>query len=167
MVDASKLETGQLNYQISPCKLKELLQEVVLGFENSRDLPIPFHKNFEDKEEVVVTYDSAKLIKVVHKLLDNAFKYTKEGYVLLDYQVEKDEVCVFVEDSGIGISQQQQQLIFQLFRQAEMTVNRRFEGVGMGLALAKAFVEGMNGRVELGSELGKGSTFYIHLPVCR
>lgn len=165
LVDASKLETGQLNFQTTQCNLKKMLQVLVQGFENSRMLHVPLYKHFEKREPLEISCDPHKLIKVIQKLLDNALKYTREGFVVVDYQIEQEEVCLWVKDTGLGISEQMRQVVFQLFRQADMTINRRFEGVGIGLALAKAFVEGMNGRMKLESELGKGSIFYIYLPL--
>ncbi len=117
-------------------------------------------------DEVLIISDEAKLLQILTKMLDNAIKFTKEGYVNFGYSVKESEkeIEFYVEDTGIGISPEMQQEIFKHFSQVESTGAREFGGSGLGLSISKAYVELLGGEVWLKSELGKGSTFYFTIP---
>lgn len=115
-------------------------------------------------DEVLIISDETKLIQILTKLLDNAIKFTREGYVNFGYSVNEKEIEFYVEDTGIGISPEMQQEIFKHFSQVESTGAREFGGSGLGLSISKAYVELLGGEVWLKSELGKGSTFYFTIP---
>jgi signal transduction histidine kinase len=101
-------------------------------------------------------------------LLSNASKFTSSGRIDLEVARERngsDDTFVFrVRDTGIGMTPEQQQRVFEAFSQAEVSTARKFGGTGLGLAISKRFCEMMGGGIELESELGKGSTFTIRLP---
>jgi CheY-like chemotaxis protein/anti-sigma regulatory factor (Ser/Thr protein kinase) len=110
--------------------------------------------------------DQARLIQVVGNLLDNAIKYTEEGgHIRLSALAQADEVVIAVRDTGVGIAADLVPYVFDLFTQADRSLERRQGGLGIGLTLVQRLVEMHGGRVEAASEgPGRGSEFTIHLP---
>jgi signal transduction histidine kinase len=115
--------------------------------------------------------DLTKVRQMLLNLLSNASKFTSSGRIDLDVAREKDgddEELVFrVRDTGIGMTPEQQQRVFEAFSQAEASTSRKFGGTGLGLAISKRFCEMMGGGIALESEPGKGSTFTIRLPAAQ
>ncbi len=110
--------------------------------------------------------DAAKIKRILYNLVSNAIKFTPEGgRVTINARLRDGMVEISVTDTGIGISDEDQEKIFDYFGQVESNHARRFEGAGVGLALTKKLVEMHGGRIRVESELGKGSTFTIALPV--
>ena len=91
-------------------------------------------------------------------------KFTEKGSVTFGYLLKNQKLEFFVTDTGPGIDQEQQNLIFERFRQGTLGHNPKYEGAGLGLAISKAYVEILGGTIWLESELGKGSTFFFNLP---
>ena len=98
-------------------------------------------------------------------MLDNAIKFTDEGQITLGYEVSKDSVLFYVEDTGIGLSQDKIEIIFELFRKVEDNKFRLYRGTGLGLALGQHIVNLMGGEIKVISEEAKGSRFYFSLPL--
>ena len=114
----------------------------------------------------LVSGDMRRIKQVVFNLLSNAVKFTGEGGTVTLRTVECDDnVEVCVEDTGIGITSDDQGIIFDEFRQVDSSYSRRYEGTGLGLALCKKFIELHNGKIWVESEPGVGSRFYFSLPV--
>lgn len=123
---------------------------------------------FEDtpEENVVVLADYDMFGGVIRRLLLNAIKFTNTGKIEVGYRIEnKRNIVFYVSDTGIGIPIEKQDIIFDFFRQVEETTDKEFGGIGSGLAICKSFVEKMNGSIWLESQSGKGSTFYLKLPL--
>jgi PAS domain S-box-containing protein len=121
------------------------------------------------EEKCSAKIDEDAFRQVVSKVFDNAIKYTHKGSITLRVSTEtrNNRVwCVIsISDTGIGISKEKHTLIFKEFRQVSEGMSRSYEGTGLGLTLAQKMIEMMNGKIELESELGTGSTFKIYLPV--
>lgn len=113
-------------------------------------------------EDVFVNVDSMRLIQVLTNFLNNADKFTSEGYIKLGYYPvpETREVCIYVEDSGMGISVEEQKMIFERFYKH----NEFSQGVGLGLSICMLIVDRLGGRIEVKSQVGKGSRFTVILP---
>ena len=111
--------------------------------------------------------DDSLLKQIIDNLLSNAIKYTENGSikVSVDTDNKRNRVILKVTDTGIGISEGHQKVIFEEFRQVSEGLNRQYEGTGLGLTITKKFVELMNGDINLESELGKGSQFTITFPM--
>src|SRR5207342_1889042 len=110
--------------------------------------------------------DAARLEQVVVNLLTNAAKYTADGgHIWLSIEQEGDEAVLRVRDTGVGIAPELLPRIFDLFTQAERSLDRAQGGLGIGLCLVQRLVEMHGGRVEASSVLGQGSEFVVHLPV--
>jgi signal transduction histidine kinase len=101
----------------------------------------------------------------VTNLVKNALKYTQKGFVAFDCSISNGELFLTVVDSGIGIPYEKQRAIFERFIQVDSHRKSTFEGAGLGLAITKAFVELLGGEITVESEEGKGSTFYVRIPI--
>ncbi len=108
--------------------------------------------------------DQRYLKKILNNLLDNAIKFTPEGKIVLGACSRGDTVEISVADTGIGMSTESQQFIFDDFRQGDNSETRAYGGMGLGLALSKKLASLLGGRIEVESELGRGSTFRVILP---
>jgi CheY-like chemotaxis protein len=103
------------------------------------------------------------LLQVINYLMDNAFKFIEEGHITLGFKLLDKQVRIYVKDTGIGISPDKQNIVFEAFRQEDETHSKKYGGTGLGLALCKKLTEAMGGRIDLVSEKGKGSEFYLTL----
>lgn len=108
--------------------------------------------------------DKNKLEKILNNLLDNALKFTPEGKVVFGACSRGDAVEITVADTGIGISKEAQQIVFDEFRQVDGSDTRAYQGMGLGLGLSKKLVRLLGGRIDLESEVARGSTFRVILP---
>ncbi len=108
--------------------------------------------------------DEGKLFSVLTNLLNNAIKFTKSGSVVFGYEKSGDNVRFYVKDTGVGIQSHKKQTIFERFMQGDVSNTREFEGSGLGLSIAKAYVELLEGTIWLESEPGKGTVFYVEIP---
>ncbi|MDA3867051.1 MAG: PAS domain S-box protein [Salinivirgaceae bacterium] len=164
IIELSKIESGESkpNNKIIPLnKLIEKLyenyvpkaKETNLAFELIVPEPLPH-----------IETDSIKFKKIVSLLLNNAFKFTEKGFVKLETEVTKNHIIISIADSGIGISEEQHEIIFEPFRQVEMAMKRRYGGTGLGLSIAKKLARMLDGDITLESELDNGSTFQFSIP---
>ena len=166
ILDMSKIEADKLELSPISFDFEKMLQKIadVIGFrvdERRQNFYIYFDKNIPR----FLIGDDQRLSQVITNLLSNAVKFTpEEGTIRLDSRLvsEEDDVCrlqVSVEDTGIGITDEQKLRLFRSFEQAETNTSRRFGGTGLGLAISKRIVELMNGDIWVESEPGKGSKF--------
>lgn len=118
------------------------------------------------EENVLVLADYDMFGGVIRRLLLNAIKFTNYGKIEVNCRLDNPNHIVFyISDTGIGIPLEKQDIIFDFFRQAEESTTKEFGGIGSGLAICKSFVEKMNGSIWLESQIGKGSTFFLKLPL--
>ena len=116
-------------------------------------------------EEAMVFTDSIRLNQILCNLLNNAIKYTKYGKIEFGCRVNADNYEFYVYDTGVGIISDLQDKVFERFRQGELEMTKKYEGVGLGLSISKAYVERMGGEIWLKSSPGVGSTFYFTIPL--
>ncbi len=170
IVDLSQIESKQIKPRMSICYIYNVLNDV-------------YHKNIEKAAEYCgdkVAYklqpmeplkdkkiqaDSGRLEQILDKLIDNALKFTSEGQVEIGYALQNGDVEIFVKDTGIGISPEQMQYIFEAFRRVEGQKEVLYGGAGIGLTLADKLGHLMNMELNVKSELEKGSTFTLKIPV--
>lgn len=115
--------------------------------------------------DCVIQSDAKKLSKIVSYLLENAIKFTSAGEIHIGFYRQRNKmVVIYVKDTGIGISKEQQHIIFGRFVQAEDPLSRKFGGMGLGLAIARENAMLLGGDIFVDSEIGKGSTFFVKLP---
>lgn len=166
IVDISKIEAGQMNASLSATNIDEQMQYINTFFRpETQDKGIRLLlKNSFDKEETIIRTDPEKLYAILINLVKNAIKYTIKGTIEFGYEKKDNQIEFFVKDSGIGISKDRQKAIFERFVQADFNDKMARQGAGLGLAIAKAYVELLGGKIWVESEPEKGSTFYFTLP---
>ena len=166
ILEISNLETKQEKLNETQFCLNEFLMELFSIFNlKAKETTINFiiKKELSDSESCIIT-DRTKLNKIVGNLLENAFRYTVNGFIELGYNIVGNNLVLYVKDSGIGISPENHELIFKRFSQVEKEVSRKWGGLGLGLPISKENAKLIGGDITLQSEKGKGSTFYVTIP---
>jgi signal transduction histidine kinase len=162
LLDASRIEAGQLELRLEQQDARNLVKDVHDLF---RDVS-PAHRlsvTVPDKP-VILFCDALRIGQVLNNLVSNAIKYSPNGgNVEIVLQDLDDAALISVTDQGLGISSSQRQDIFEPFNRARLTKDQ-IPGIGLGLSVARRIVQAHNGSLELQSELGKGTTFYVRLP---
>jgi PAS domain S-box-containing protein len=167
ILDLSKIEAGKLEILPVPLNVTNLLQDVILLFEDkvqSKGLKINCIVDPEFPKTVML--DEIRIKQVLFNLIGNAIKFTHKGHVNIYVSfvyIDKDKglLQINIEDTGIGIPEDQYQIIFKAFQQQYGQSNREYGGTGLGLAISKRLVEKMNGTITLSSKVGEGSTFTV------
>ena len=114
-----------------------------------------------------ISTDKEKLKKIIVHLVDNAFKFTHYGSIRIECELINDNLQVSITDTGIGIPEDKQKIIFEPFRQVDYGDNRKYDGNGLGLPIVKAYVESLKGSINLKSEIGKGTSVVVAIPALR
>ena len=164
ILDLSKIEAGQLDIHCENFQIKEALPEVM-----STIRPLSMAKNIQVdlmiETDRSVYADRVRFKQILYNLLSNAVKFTpREGRITINCMVQESFICIAVADTGVGIRAEDQQMVFEEFRQVEGNIDEAHRGTGLGLAITKRLVEQQGGRIWLESELGKGSCFTFTLP---
>lgn len=166
ILDISKVESGTLKLEAEKLDMAELLQEAAAGFEVAAKQKKIYFKTVIPDKLSPVKGDRRRLIQVITNFLSNAMKFTEKGGVTVKAEERENDIMVSVEDTGIGLSQEDVKKLFTKFFQAGGPVaTRKHKGTGLGLAICKGIIEGHNGKMGVKSELGKGTTFYFTIPV--
>lgn len=166
LMNFARLESGGLRVNAGPVSVQGLVSEVVTNLRNAHAA-----KNFDWRIEIpddtpTVMADEVKLNQILTNLGANAAKFTPDrGSITFGGGLDGTRLTLFVRDSGMGIDDEEQKVIFQRFRQADRGPARKYEGMGLGLYIVKALVELMGGDVSLESRKGRGATFKISIPV--
>jgi PAS domain S-box-containing protein len=171
IVDISLLEAGQVNVNISQVNVNSQLEEVYRFFiqeAEQKGIQLEWKERLPESHQVITT-DEHKLHGILTNLLKNALKFTREGSIELGCRYtdsgSKPAVRFYVKDTGIGIPKKRQKAVFDRFVQADIEDKMAYQGLGLGLSIAKAYVEMLGGKIGVESEEGKGSLFYFTLPV--
>ncbi|MGB9179000.1 MAG: ATP-binding protein [Pyrinomonadaceae bacterium] len=168
LLDMSAILSGKLHVEHLPVPLDTVIREAVETVRpqaSKRNIQLEVaHRNW--KEMIVVLGDKTRLVQVLWNMLNNAVKFSGEGgRVRVTCEADEKEARISVEDRGKGISAEFMPYVFERFRQADSSKTRLYDGLGLGLALVKSFVESHGGRVEAESDgEGRGSRFTVHLP---
>lgn len=168
ILDLSKIEAGKMDAEYEQITIGEIMSELKSLFspvakEKKLDLNISTVLQLSETIET----DKAKLEQILKNLLSNALKFTANGEVSLKIEPDdnKNYICFVVADSGIGISPEDQGLVFEPFKQADGSTRRNFGGTGLGLSISRKLAELLQGEIKLESEPGKGSTFILSVPI--
>lgn len=165
ILDLSKIESGKIDLYYEDSNLYDLLYNVIDNLDQlAVDKKIQIVKNIPANITNIQT-DQKKLIQVVSKVFANAIKFTSVGSVTVTATSDDKNLYVDIVDTGIGISQDKINSIFEEFYQADGTSARRYEGTGLGLAIASKIIKKLGGSIKVESELGKGSKFTIIHPI--
>ena len=176
IVSISKIESGQMEITMSDTDINELTEYVFNFFKpeaKQKNLQISLKNSLPDQKAYIKT-DSEKVSTVLINLVNNAIKFTPAGYIEFGYEKKANWLEFFVKDTGIGVTPEQKELIFERFRQGSELLTRNYEGAGLGLSISKAYVELLGGKIWVDNETdnsnsssigqGKGSIFYFTIP---
>lgn len=162
ILELSRIESGYMSFEYEKCLVSDLIDSIYTTHQMLIPEQLEFIKEL-DTAQVEVMVDRGRLTQVLTNFLNNASKFTKVGHIKLGYRYlsDEDKVAIYVEDTGRGIAQSEQKMIFSRFyKQDEFS-----QGAGLGLSICQVIVEKLQGRIELWSEPGKGSRFTVVLPV--
>ena len=166
IMDISKIESGQMKVAVSEVNLNRKMEELYTFFlpqAEKKGLTFSYANSVPDTASVIIT-DPEKLYAILSNLINNALKFTRKGTVSFGCRKAGDLLEFFVKDTGIGISPDKINLIFDRFVQADLSVAKSYEGAGLGLSIARAYVEMQGGQIWAESPVGAGSCFYFTLP---
>ncbi|MBF0468564.1 MAG: GAF domain-containing protein [Desulfamplus sp.] len=163
ILDISSIEVGKIRIKIACFKIRELIKRTVqtkreLALKKNLDFYIQIESSIPDK----VKGDEIHIERILNHLIDNAVKFTEKGKITVSVKRYGQEELVFeISDTGIGIAEDKIPSLFEKFHQGEATINRKYSGTGIGLALANGLVELMGGKIWVKSQVNKGSSFYF------
>jgi len=165
ILDISKIEAGKVEVHTETVRLEGLREALVRTFE-----PVAAEKHLgfavwigADVPAAIET-DAQRLDQVLKNLISNALKFTERGEVSVSVSVVGENIEFSVRDTGIGIPYHQQAIIFEAFRQADGTTNRKYGGTGLGLSISRELARLLGGEIVVQSEVGEGSTFTLRVP---
>jgi PAS domain S-box-containing protein len=173
ILDLSKIEAGKMVLDNNRFNLKLFTEKLHSIFANNAKLKnLDFSIVTKGSLDVFVKADEVKLSQILINLIGNALKFTEKGFVKLGVELDtakKQErgldVLFYIEDSGIGIKQADQEKIFESFTQADSMTTRKFGGTGLGLTISEKLLELMGTKLEMTSEFGRGTKFWFSLPM--
>lgn len=169
ILDLSRLEAGKIEMKFSEIEIIRIIKTVLKEFEEQSGQKKLYLKIKTDYSSLWYSSDERMVKNVLTNLINNAVKFTSVGGVTVEISASEEEnrkyVAIKVIDTGIGISKEDQKIMWDEFRQASEGFNRCYEGTGLGLTLTKKFVEKLGGSITVESELKKGSAFILKFPV--
>jgi len=169
LLDLARIEAGKIEVRWELCSIKEIF-EALLSFTRplieEKKIQVKLHI---DPELQLIETDGGKLQQILFNLLSNAIKFTpKKGRIEINAQsIDAEYIQISIADTGVGIAQEQRELIFEKFRQVDGSVTREHSGTGLGLAIVKELLEVLGGTITLDGQIGKGSVFTISIPKKR
>lgn len=166
IVDISKIEAGLMQVDIKDTNINEEIDHIYAFFRpqvEARQLLFWFNKGLPT-EEATIKSDSEKIYSILTNLVKNAIKYTDEGSIEFGYLKKGNSLEFYVKDTGIGISADKLETVFNRFIQVGHPNKRAIQGAGLGLSISKAYAEMLGGKIWLESQVDKGSTFYFTIP---
>lgn len=169
ILDLSKIEAGKLDIHTNVFPVKEVAAEIKAMHEPlAQRKDLRFDVAVDDDCPETINSDMARVTQIIRNFVANAIKFTEEGFVQLRFSRSRDRgflLEVSVSDSGTGIPEDKQSLIFEPFKQLNNSLSRKHEGTGLGLSISQNLAKKLGGKIELQSEQGKGSTFILFLPL--
>ncbi len=165
VLDLAKIESGRMEWHLKPVFLQDVISRAIASTSSLFDQKgLKLTKNISP-DLPLVSGDEDKLIQVVINLLSNAVKFTDKGKVSIDAYLDKGQIMVEVQDTGIGISEDDKHKVFERFRQAGDTLTDKPQGTGLGLPICREIIEHHGGIIWMKSEIGVGSSFFFSIPV--
>ncbi len=168
ILDISKIEAGKVQLDFQDAPLDSLCTSWKQSFEPlARDKGIEFELELASNLPKSIQTDPARLTQIVTNLLTNAIKFTHEGRILMRIIRQHNELVLMVQDTGIGIPENQQDAIFDKFKQVDSSASRKYEGTGLGLAITQRLVQLFGGDIQVTSQVNEGATFTVTLPLIQ
>ncbi len=166
ILEISNLETRQVKLKEEKINLNDFVLEMFSIFNlkaKERNIPLYVKKALPDNQSHIIS-DQTKLNRILSNLIENALKFTNDGFVEIGYQLKEKNIVIYVKDTGIGISANYHEKIFDRFAQEEKEKYNKQGGLGLGLTISKENAELLGGNITVESEKGKGTTFYVTIP---
>jgi signal transduction histidine kinase len=167
ILDISILESGKIKTNIYESDIVSLIKVAFDSFSSTatqKGLTYSFNPS---QKEIISVIDPVLFNSILENLLNNAFKFTTKGEVSVNVYIKAEKAIIEVIDTGIGISNEEQQIIWDEFRQASEGISRNYEGIGLGLTIVKKYTALMGGTISVGSIVGEGSNFTIEFPIAK
>ncbi|VUD56377.1 Sensor histidine kinase TodS [Thalassocella blandensis] len=165
VLDLAKIESGRMELNLVDSKLSTLVEEAVDNVKPQMQQNNNVLELDVDDGDAVTRIDPEKFLHILINLLSNAAKFTENGSVSAVVKHESNRIYISVEDSGIGMTAEQQRTVFDRFKQADTTITQKFQGSGLGLSITRQFCELMGGSIFVESELNKGAKFVVTIPL--
>jgi len=170
LLEMSKIDSKQItpNFKavdLDQCIL-ELYRSIKITIADENEIDFAIHECLEKPENQILT-DETKLKQILTNLITNAIKFTKKGKVIVGYEIDKknNNIEIWVQDTGLGIAEQNIKIIFDRFRRIEDDFSIKLSGLGLGLSITKAYVELLGGSIKVKSAIGVGSVFSFTIPL--
>ena len=166
ILDISKIETHQMKIKKESFDIHSFLDELEQLFKlkhSNSQVEIIFNNYIKNSDNFIIS-DKLRLIQILGNIIENAIKFTEQGFVKVSTEINNNEIIFTIEDTGIGIKKENHKKIFKRFQQIEGTKKEVASGAGLGLAISKGFVELLNGKIWLQSEPNKGTKFTVTIP---
>ena len=159
ILDLSKIEAGTFEFSCGDVDVNLLCEDIVccMQMKVHEEVELLFDSHLS---QCHIISDRNRLHQVILNFVNNAIKFTSQGSIRVGYQVKGEELEVYVQDTGVGIDEEQQLHIFERF----VKLNSFVPGTGLGLSICQSIIEQLGGRIGVDSELGKGSRFWFRLP---
>jgi len=165
ILNLSKLEASKVSVELKTQNIIPILKECFESFESAATNKNINYSFISEYPDILCDIDQLLFASIFNNLLNNAIKFTDAGSINLSISVDSDYANISVTDTGVGISEAKQNLIWEEFRQASEGYNRGFEGTGLGLTIAKRYTDLMKGSISVKSLYGKGTTFKVGFPL--
>ena len=166
LIDINKMDMGAYNLRCSNQNIVNIIEDITLSvadYTKNNNINLVFDT---DKEEIITYCDPDKIERIMLNILSNAIKYTPEnGLIHVTINSNPEEITVLIKDSGVGIPSEKLNTVFDRFEQVDVSLNRKCEGSGIGLSIVKNLVHMHGGKIDVHSELGKGSEFIFTIPI--
>jgi len=170
IIDISKIEAGDVRIVPEYFSVQDFMLEIYQQFSGEKNImnkeQVQFRLNIDKDHEPIIYTDRSRLKQVFNNLIQNAFKFTYEGFVEIGYEpAAETNIRFFVNDTGIGIPEDKQEIVFERFRQVDESISSQYGGTGLGLAISKNLAVLLGGNISVKSKPGHGSTFYVDMPL--
>ncbi|MEC8428101.1 MAG: ATP-binding protein, partial [Pseudomonadota bacterium] len=162
ILDYSKLEAGKLDIELIPFNLRQVIDDCAAMFRSRADESgVPLRIEIGENTPAFIVSDPSRIRQIIINLLGNAYKFTEQGYILLKVFTAQSQLRFEVEDTGIGLTDEQKERIYAPFTQAEHSTSRKYGGTGLGLSICKRLAELMGGCIGVEDHEGGGSRFFF------
>lgn len=172
VIDISKIQSGDIQFNNTNCYLNKLLLDLYVSFsiqienDSKKDIHLSLNRGSKNRDFSIIT-DPVRLKQILYNLIENAIKFTTKGFVEFGYSIieKESKIQFYIIDSGIGISNEKFDMIYDLFRQADESFTREYGGTGIGLTIAKKIVDHLGGEIWVQSTPKQGTNIYFTLPL--
>lgn len=166
VLDISKIESGKMELTNEVFSLNTIINNTYDSIEfKAQEKFIKFKLNKKFEDEIFLNGDAVRLQQVLLNLLSNAIKFTEKGSVVMQVEYESNNLKILIKDTGIGISKDKIDRIFERYEQADAGIKDKFGGTGLGLSITKKIIELMNGSIDIKSIINKGTEFIVQIPI--